>query len=79
MKVCIVGAGNMGLVMAGAIATQNEHDVVVYTNKALSKDFRFEDVENRTIYKDLKIKSEKLRKSIGRCRLCVLHISCVSS
>ncbi|ETJ99045.1 NAD/NADP octopine/nopaline dehydrogenase, alpha-helical domain protein [Eubacterium nodatum ATCC 33099] len=59
MKVCIVGAGNMGLVMAGAIATQNEHDVVVYTNKALSKNFRFEDVENRTIYKNLKIKSEK--------------------
>lgn len=56
MKICIIGAGNMGLVMAGAIAVQGKHEVVIYTNKSVPSDFCFEDCENDKTYNNLEIK-----------------------
>ena len=54
MKICIVGAGNIGLVLASTLALKEEHDVVVYTHSAFDVDkLVFEDVENDCTYTNL--------------------------
>lgn len=57
MKICIVGAGNIGLVMAGVIAHSREHEVVVFTNRKFNaSELVLEDVEQGVKYADLSIR-----------------------
>ncbi|WP_406536013.1 NAD/NADP octopine/nopaline dehydrogenase family protein [Methanobrevibacter sp.] len=54
MKICVVGAGNIGLVLASTLCLQNKYEVVIYThnNFDVSK-FIFEDAENNIKYSNL--------------------------
>ena len=55
MKICIVGAGNIGLVLASTIALLKKHEVVIYTHKEFDvSKLVFEDVENGKEYTNLK-------------------------
>lgn len=57
MKVCIVGAGNIGLVAAGVISLSGQHEVTVFTNSAFdTSSFCFEDCEQTAVYSNLPIK-----------------------
>lgn len=54
MKVCVVGAGNIGLVLASTLCLQGKYDVVVYTHNPFdSSKLVFEDAENDKKYTDL--------------------------
>ncbi len=47
MKVCIVGAGNIGLVFASVVSLSGEHEVVVFTKREIDfSKFEFCDTEN---------------------------------
>ena len=59
MKICIVGAGNIGLVLASTIALLKEHEVVIYTHKEFdASKLTFEDAENDKEYDNLDISVE---------------------
>lgn len=59
MKICIVGAGNIGLVLASTLALQEKHEVVVYTHKLFDvSELVFDDVENNKKYENLNFKLE---------------------
>ena len=66
MKICIVGAGNIGLVLASTIALLKKHEVVIYTHKEFDvSKLVFEDVENGKEYTNLDIKIETdLKKAL---------------
>ena len=58
MKVCIVGAGNIGLVAASVISLSGQHEVVVYTSSDFdSSSLQFEDRERDKTYTGLPIRS----------------------
>lgn len=58
MKVCIVGAGNIGLAMAGVMASRG-NEVVVYTKKELDPEgLELHDVENGRVYSSLGVTYE---------------------
>ena len=53
MKVCIVGAGNMGLAMASVLAMDEKYEPVLYTGKQIdTKALILDDVENGVKYQD---------------------------
>lgn len=59
MKICVVGAGNIGLALTSTLAMLNKHDVVIYTKKKFnSSEFIFKDVEQGNEYTNLKFKIE---------------------
>lgn len=59
MNICIVGAGNIGLVLASTLALKEEHDVVVYTHSTFDVDkMVFEDAENDKTYANLNFRLE---------------------
>lgn len=59
MKICIVGAGNIGLVLASTLALHKEHEVVIYTHKEFDvSKLVFEDAENNEKHSNLDIKIE---------------------
>ena len=64
MKICIVGAGNMGLAMASSISMKSEFEVTVFTKHVFdASSLVFRDVENDKEYSDLKIKVESDMKA----------------
>lgn len=67
MKICIVGAGNIGLVSACTLALHGEHDVVVYTHNEFDvSNLVFEDAENGKEYSNLDFKVETdLKKALA--------------
>ena len=67
MKICIVGAGNIGLVSAWTLALHGEHDVVVYTHNEFDvSNLVFEDAENGKEYSNLDFKVETdLKKALA--------------
>lgn len=59
MKICIVGAGNIGLVLASTLALHKKHEVVVYTQKEFDTNkLVFEDAETGEKHSNLDIKVE---------------------
>ena len=59
MKICVVGAGNIGLVLASTLALKEKYEVVIYTPNYfdISK-LVFKDIENNECYTNLDIKIE---------------------
>ena len=59
MKICVVGAGNIGLVLASTLALKEKYEVVIYTPNYfdISK-LAFKDIENNECYTNLDIKIE---------------------
>ena len=59
MKICIIGAGNIGLVLASTLALHKKHEVVVYTHKKFdTSKLIFEDAESGEKHSNLDIKVE---------------------
>jgi len=59
MKVCIVGAGNMGLAIASVLSLKEEYDVTVYTKNPFDvTQLVFDDVEKKKKYSHLDINVE---------------------
>ena len=59
MKVCIVGAGNMGLAMASVLSLKKEYDVTVYTRNPFDvAQLVFNDVERNEEHSKLNINVE---------------------
>lgn len=59
MKICIVGAGNIGLVLACTLALHEKHEIVVYTHNTFDESkLIFDDVENNKKYSNLDFKVE---------------------
>lgn len=59
MKICIVGAGNIGLVLASILSLHEKHEIIVYTHKIFDvSELKFEDVENNIKYENLNFKLE---------------------
>ena len=53
MKVCVVGAGNMGLAMASVLAMDEKYEPVLYTGKQIDTEaLILDDVENGVKYQD---------------------------
>lgn len=67
MKICIVGAGNIGLVLASTLALKEEHDIVIYTHSDFDvSKLVFNDVENDKQYTNLDFRLETdLEKAIS--------------
>ncbi len=60
MKICIVGAGNIGLAMASELSVLREYEVCVYTKRKFDiSQFVFCDIENDKKYSDLTFKIEE--------------------
>lgn len=54
MKICVVGAGNIGLALVSVLAVNNKHDIVLYTNKEVeSSKLIFKDLEKNINYENL--------------------------
>lgn len=59
MKICVVGAGNIGLALTSVLALQNKHDVVLYTKKSFNpSELVFKDIEAGTEYENLNFVTE---------------------
>lgn len=54
MKICVVGAGNIGLALTSVLALQNKHDVVLYTKKEFDPSkLIFKDIERNISHENL--------------------------
>ena len=59
MKICVVGAGNIGLALTSVLALQKKHDVVLYTKKEFNpSELVFKDIEAGTEYEHLEFSVE---------------------
>ena len=58
-KVCIVGAGNIGMVSLGVIGLTGKYDVVLFTNRDLKpEEYMLRDVENGTEHQGIQFSVE---------------------
>ncbi|MCM1114047.1 MAG: NAD/NADP octopine/nopaline dehydrogenase family protein [Clostridium sp.] len=59
MKICVVGAGNIGLALTSVLSLQNKHEVVLYTKKSFDPaQLVFKDIEASTEYENLNFVTE---------------------
>lgn len=70
MKVCVVGAGNIGLALVSTLALQEKYEVVLYTKKYFDNScFKFRDMENNKDYVNLRFNVETdLKCAVSNCK-----------